>query len=117
MRHKFGTSHRPFEAIKNKTKKVEYRTTASNDKYDFSSVKAGDELLLFDEDIGEELELDVVRVSHYNSTRKALENEGLSHSSSKPKTIEEAIDSIESHTGYKEAIKKHGLYAIELQFK
>ena len=117
MKHKFGTSHRPFEAIKNKTKSVEYRTTTSNDTYGFSSVEAGDELLLFDEDTGEELELNIIRVSHYKSTKELFESEGLEHSSSKPKTIVEAIDSLENHTDYKKSIKENGIYAIELKLK
>jgi ASC-1-like (ASCH) protein len=110
--HILGLNNRPFQAIGNNHKNVEYRTNTKNSPFNFEAIKIGDVIRFINEEDGECLEVKVVRISHYNTSKELFENEGLRNSSSKPKNIKEAINSLESHTGYKEGIKQFGIWAI-----
>ncbi|MFQ5493387.1 MAG: VOC family protein [Candidatus Dojkabacteria bacterium] len=112
--HILGISDRPFEAIVNDTKRVEYRTNTLHSPFDYSRIRKGDGVRFINEQTGETLERKVSRISHYNTTRELYENEGLNNSSSKPRTVDEAISRLESLTGYKEGIAKNGVFAIAI---
>lgn len=55
-------------------------------------------------------------VHHYHSVKEMLETEGVRNVlSSEPKTIEHGIKNYNSLEGYKEGIKKNGIYAIGIK--
>jgi ASC-1-like (ASCH) protein len=114
-RHIWGLWDQPFQAIKKGTKKVEARANVAHIPFDYSIVKQGDEIEFVNELNNERLFAKVKRVSHYNSSKELYINEGLSISSSNPKSIAEGISNLEKHTGYKEAIKNNGIFAFELE--
>lgn len=114
QKHFLEISHRAFLAILSGSKKVEYRTNTLSTKVDFSLVKSGDKMQFIDDDTGEALLKDVSRVTRYKSAEDMYRAEGLKNSSSKPRNITEAVTRIESFTGYKEGIKKNGIWAIEI---
>jgi len=113
--HVLDLNNRPFQAIKEKKKKVEYRTNTKYSAFDFGLIKAGDIIQFVNEINGDKLEVRVTRVSHYKTTRDLFESEGLANSSLKPESIEVAVERLESFTGYEEGIKLHGIRAIEFE--
>ena len=110
--HVLGLWERPFNAIKNRQKSIEVRTNTAQIPFNFNLVKVGDAINFVNEQTGEILFTKVNNVSKYGSAREYLEEVGFSNLSSKPTTMKEAISAIECHTGYKEGIKKHGLFAF-----
>ena len=110
-----GVPNRPFTAIKNGTKKVEGRVpTSLPNKYE--ALKAGEIIILLNEDTGEKINLTIKFVHHYEDVKTMLKTEGLENVlSSEPKTIEHGIESYNSFLGYKENILIHGIYAIGVE--
>jgi len=113
--HVFGLNDRPFNAIQSGEKQVEFRTSTSQLPFDYATITPNDRIVFINEETGEELIRAIIRVTHYQSSRELDENEGLQHSSSKPATIDEAIERLESLTDYKASIAKHGVWAIQFQ--
>jgi len=116
MRYILDINDRPFKAIKAGTKKIEGRTPTSFDKTPYAKLKQGD-LIRFVNNISKEFfEVKIFFVHHYPDVKKMLEKEGAENVlSSEPKTVEHGIESYNSLSGYKEAIKKNGIYAIGLE--
>jgi proline iminopeptidase len=112
--HVLGLWAKPFEAINSDKKKIENRVNVPHINFDYSTIKSGDKVLFINEETGEVLDRTVKRNAHYKSIRKMYEQEGLKISSATPRTIAEGIDALEKHTGYKEAVLKNGIFAIEL---
>lgn len=104
---------RPFDAIRNGLKKVEYRTNVSHLNFDFCKLKVGDEIKFVNNISNDNIIVKVIDIRHYQNSFELFTNEGLSNSSSNPKTIDEAIERLESFTGYKEGVRKYGVWAIE----
>ena len=113
--HILGLWDRPFKTIQDGSKQIEVRTNTQQIPFDFNLVTEGDQIKFINEMTGEELITKVVEINKYESARLFLEEVGLEHSSSKPKNIDEGVKAIESHTGYQEGIKKHGLFAIKIE--
>lgn len=116
MEYTLEINDRPFRAILAGTKKVEGRTPTQFDKTPFNKLKPGDSIIFINNVSGEVLKVRVVFVHHYLGVREMLEKEGVQNvMSSEPKTIERGIESYNSLEGYKEGIKKNGIYAIGLE--
>lgn len=116
--YKTDTNQRAFEALLAGTKTIEVRTNTPDDPLDYSKLEPGDVLhiSLWPEPRSTFLEATVSNVRHYSSARELFEHEGFDKTcSSKPNSIEEAILRIESFTGYREAIKANGIFAVELK--
>lgn len=96
---------------------VEYRTNVSHLNFDFNQLKIGDQIKFVDNISGENLIVRVKDIRHYSNTYDLFKNEGLSNSSSNPKNIHEAVERLEAFTGYKEGIKRCGVWAIEFTTK
>ena len=103
---------RPFEAIKNGTKKVEVR--ANKERTQLIKMKPGDKIIFKKLESDETLSRIISRITHYNSIRELLINEGVDHTLSSGGDLENGIRSIESIPGYKEAIDSNGVFAIVL---
>lgn len=116
MKYTLDLNDRPFKAIKARTKKIEGRTPTSWDKTPYDKLQKGDTIHFINNVTNEEIDVDVLFVHHYHNVKEMLENEGVQNVlSSNPKTVEHGIESYNSLEGYKEGIKKNGIYAIGLE--
>lgn len=116
MNYILNLNDRPFKAIKAGTKKIEGRTPTSWDKIPYDKLQKGDTIHFVNNVTNEEMNVDVLFVHQYPNTKTMLEAEGVENVlSSEPKTIEHGIESYNSFKGYKEGIKKNGIYAIGIK--
>lgn len=116
MKYTLDINDRPFRAILAGTKKVEGRTQTQFDKTPFDKLKQGDSINFINNVSNEVLKAKVTFVHHYHGVKEMLENEGIQNVlSSEPKTVEHGIKSYNSLKGYKEGIRKNGIYAIGLK--
>ena len=116
MEYFLNLNPRPFEAIKNGTKKIEGRVpTEHNKNVPFNKIKKGDAIIFNNIFNKEKMKVRVLGVKHYPSFKEMLESEGTERVLSSKGNVEEGIKSYESLSGYKEGVKKHGVYAIEIK--
>lgn len=116
MKYLLDLNDRPFKAILAGTKKVEGRCSKLGDKFLYSKLEKGDFLIFQNNVTNEILKTEVLFVHHYSDVKEMLETEGVENVlSSEPKTIEHGIESYNSFEGYKEGIKKNGIYAIGIK--
>lgn len=116
MKYILDLNDRPFNAIKAGTKKVEGRTPTSWDKTLYDKLQKGDIIHFTNNVTSEEMDVDVLFVHRYADTKIMLESEGVENVlSGEPKTIEHGIENYNSFKGYKEGIKKNGIYAIRVK--
>ena len=113
--HVLGLWDRPFKALQDGSKQIEIRTNTEQIPFDFNLINKGHRIQFINEMSGKKLLTKVISVTKYKSARLLLEDVGLGHSSSNPLNIDEGVKAIESHTGYKEGIKKNGLFAIKIE--
>ena len=116
MEYSLDLNPRPFKAIKNGTKKIEGRIPIDNDKnIPFNKIKKGDIITFTNNFNNEKMKVQVLGIKHYSTFKEMLESEGTERVLSSKGNVEEGIKSYESLSGYKEGIKKHGVYAIEIE--
>ena len=114
MKYNLDLNDRAFKSIKNKTKRVEIRTTKLGENhFDYGILKSGDEIEFKSYD-GEIINCVVGDVNHYDSIEELLTLEGTRYTLSSTNDFNEGIKSINSINGYKEAIKVNGVYAIHI---
>ena len=111
---KLNINNRAALAIKNNTKRVEIRAN-KNIKHDYSKLKNGD-IIEFSSDKYGVIFVSVLEVNHYNSLEELFILEGTRYTTSSTNDKEEAIKSINSLDGYKEAIDNSGVYAIHIKY-
>ena len=114
MKYNFDINNRAFNAIKNKTKRVEIRTTKLGENhFDYSILKSGDEIEFksYDDEI---INCVVGDVNHYDSIEELLTLEGTRYTLSSTNDFNEGVKSINSINGYEEAMKVNGVYAIHI---
>lgn len=115
MEYILDLNDRPFKAILAGTKKVEGRTPTKFDKTPFGKLNPGDLITFINNTSNEILKVKVTSIHHYPKVKEMLEKEGVQNVlSSEPKTVEHGVESYNSLEGYKEGIKKNGIYAIGL---
>ena len=112
MNYNLELNDRPFKAIKAGTKKIEGRTPKDETDKSYDDMVAGDTITFTNNVTNEDIICDVLSVRHYSDTRKMLEAEGTGNVLSSGLDIEGGIKSYDSLEGYKERIKKFGIYAI-----
>lgn len=116
MEYTLDLNPRPFESIKNGTKKVEGRTPTEYNKHiPFDKIKRGDFIIFINNENQEKMKTHVLNVRHYKDVRSMLEKEGVENVLSSKGTIEEGIESYHKFTDYEKNIKKFGIYAIEIK--
>ena len=114
MKYNFDINNRAFNAIKNKTKRVEIRTTKLGENhFDYGILKSGDEIEFKSYD-GEIINCLVGDVNHYDSIEELLTLEGTRYTLSSTNDFKAGVKSINSINGYEEAIKVNGVYAIHI---
>lgn len=114
MKYNFDINNRAFNAIKNKTKKVEIRVTKLGDnQFDYGILKRGD-IIEFESYDGDTINCIVGDVNHYNTIEDLLTLEGTRYTLSSTNDFNEGVKSINSINGYEEAMKTNGVYAIHI---
>ncbi|MGN1372268.1 MAG: hypothetical protein ACI4XM_08350 [Candidatus Coprovivens sp.] len=115
MTYKLNINNRAFNAIKNKTKKVEIRATKLDNSFDYSILKENDyiEFTSYDKEV---ILCKIIKINWYSSIEELLTKEGTKYTLSSTDDYEEGIKSINSLEGYKEAIPINGVYAIHLEY-
>ena len=116
MKYYLDLNPRPFEAIKNGTKKIEGRVPIDADKnIPFNKIKKGDTIIFTNNSNKDIIKVRVLAIKHYSNFKGMLESEGTKRVLSSKGDIKKGIKSYESISGYKEGVKKHGVYAIEIE--
>lgn len=111
---KLNINNRAALAIKNNIKRVEIRAN-KNIKHDYSKLK-NDDIIEFSSGKYGVIFVSVLEVNHYNSLEELFTLEGTRYTTSSTNDKEEAIKSINSLDGYKEAIDNSGVYAIHIKY-
>ncbi len=79
-------------------------------------MKPQDRITFINNVTGEKMETEIVFIHHYGNVKEMLEKEGVENvMSSTPKTIECGIKNYNQFSGYKDGIKKNGIYAIGIK--
>lgn len=107
-------NNRAFNAIKEGKKRVEIRVTKINDDFDYKIIKAND-IINFTSYDNEEIKCQVIKVNWYKTIEELLTIEGTKYTLSSTNDFNEGVKSINSFNGYKEGIKKNGVYAIHIK--
>ena len=112
MDYNLNLNERPFNAIKAGTKKIEGCTP--NDEHDerYAKMIAGDSITFTNNITNEKMTCKVLSIIKYPDVRSMLEAEGTKNVLSSGLNVEGGIKSYNSLEGYKERIKKFGIYAI-----
>ena len=113
MMYELNLNDRAFEAIINKTKRVEIRANTGN--HNFDNVKNGD-LIEFTNSSNRKIVCKVLEINHYNSAEDLMSLEGTRYTTSSTNDYQEAVDRIYSLNGYRDEIKKSGVYAIHIEY-
>lgn len=115
MTYDFDINNRAFNAIKNRSKRVEIRATKIGvDHFDYSILKEND-LINFTSYDGNTIKVKITDINHYNTIEELLCLEGTRYTLSSTNDFNEGVKSINSIIGYEEAIKQNGVYAIHIE--
>ena len=113
MKYNLNLNERAFKAIINETKRVEIRTITGNTDY---SKMAKDDMIVFKNEKKERIVCKIIEVNHYKTVEELIMLEGTRYTTSSTNDYEEAVNNINKLNGYKDAIKKHGVYAIHIKY-
>ncbi len=110
---KLEINNRAAKAIKNGTKKVEIRVNSKN--HDYSTLKPKDIIEFTSESEGT-FYVKVENVNYYTTLEELLTLEGTLYTTSSTNDYQTAIENVNKINGYKEGIKKNGVYAIHIKY-
>lgn len=113
MKYNLNLNDRAFEAIINRTKRVEIRANTKNHNY--NELKIGD-IIEFTNSKNDKIVCRVKKVNHYKTVEELLTAEGTKYTTSSTNDFNTAVERINSINGYKEAILKSGVYAIHIEY-
>ncbi len=116
MEYVFDINSRAFNAIKNKTKRIEIRATKIGEGHFNYGILKPKDIIFFIAKNEERIKCMVEEVNWYESIEKLLMLEGTRYTLSSTNDYLEGIESINSLDGYKKAIKKNGIYAIHIKY-
>ena len=112
---KLNINDRAALAIKNNAKRVEIRVNKDNSKHDYDKLKK-DDVIEFTSDALGIFYVKVKEVNHYDSLEELFTLEGTKHTVSSTDDYDEAIRNVNKLDGYKDGIKKNGVYAIHIEY-
>lgn len=116
MKYNFDINNRAFNAIKNRTKRVEIRVTKlGNNQFDYNVLKVGDTIEFKSYD-GNIINCVVEDINHYDTIEELLTLEGTRYTLSSTNDFNEGVKSINSLNGYEEGMKVNGVYAIHIKY-
>ena len=111
----FDINDRAFKAIKNRTKKVEIRVTKLDKSFDYSILKTNDKIY-FTNSNNEIISCKIIKINWYKTIEELLTIEGTKYTLSSTNDFNEGVKSINSFHGYKDGIKRNGVYAIHIDY-
>lgn len=106
---------RPFKSIVSGSKTIEARVPIESDKFRYSDMKTGDELVLTNNSTKQRIRVSVVGIRHYPDSISMLEKEDSSKLLSSGMGSKDAATSFLNFKGYKENMPRFGIYAIEIR--
>ena len=115
MVYKLDINDRAANAIKNGTKRVEIRANKINSEFDYSNIKK-DDIIEFNSDMVGKFYVKVIENNYYDTIEELLMLEGTRYTTSSTNNYDEAISNIYKLDGYKDAIKKNGVFAIHIKY-
>ena len=113
MKYNLNLNERAFNAIINKTKRIEIRTITGNTDY---SKMTKDDIIEFKNENNEKIVCKILEVNHYKTVEELVMLEGTRYTTSSTNEYEEAVNNINKLNGYKEAVKKYGVYAVHIEY-
>ena len=115
MTIKLDINDRAALAIKNNQKKVEIRANKKDSGKDYGTLKTND-IIEFNSNNLDVFYVKVKEVNYYNSLEELFTMEGTRYTTSSTNDYNEAINNVNKLDGYKEAIRKNGVYAIHIEY-
>ena len=115
MTIKLNINDRAALAIKNGSKRIEIRTNKKDSGKDYGTLKANDIIEFNSNNLGV-FYVKVKEVNYYNSLEELFTMEGTRYTTSSTNDYNEAINNVNKLDGYKEAIRKNGVYAIHIEY-
>ena len=115
MTMKLNINDRAALAIKNNTKRVEIRANKENSEHDYSKLKQNDIIEFTSNNLGV-FYVKVKEVNYYETLEELFTLEGTRYTTSSTNDYNEAINNVNKLDGYKEAIRKNGVYAIHIEY-
>ena len=115
MTMKLNINDRAALAIKNGSKKVERRANKKDSGKDYGTLKTNDIIEFNSNNLGV-FYVKVKEVNYYNSLEELFTMEGTRYTTSSTNDYNEAINNVNKLDGYKEAIRKNGVYAIHIEY-
>ena len=115
MTMKLNINDRAALAIKNGSKKVEIRANKKDSGKDYGALKTND-IIEFNSNNLDVFYVKVKEVNYYNSLEELFTMEGTRYTTSSTNDYNEAINNVNKLDGYKEAIRKNGVYAIHIEY-
>lgn len=112
---KLKINDRAALAIKNNLKRVEIRANKENSDHDYSKLKINDIIEFTSNNLGK-FYCKVLEVNYYKTLEELLTLEGTRYTTSSTNDYNEAINNIYKIDGYKDAIKKNGVFAIHIKY-
>lgn len=113
MKYKFNLNDRAFEAIINKTKRIEIRANTNNHNY--GNLEKND-IIEFTNSKNNKIICKVKEVNHYDTLEELLMLEGTRYTTSSTNDFKTAIERINNLSGYKKEISKSGVFAIHIEY-
>ena len=101
MKYNLNLNERAFNAIINKTKRIEIRTITGNTDY---SKMTKDDIIEFKNENNEKIVCKILEVNHYKTVEELVMLEGTRYTTSSTNEYEEAVNNINKLNGYKEAV-------------
>ena len=115
MTMKLNINDRAALAIKNGSKKVEIRANKKDSDKDYGILKTNDIIDFNSNNLGV-FYAKVKEVNYYNSLEELFTMEGTRYTTFSTNDYNEAINNVNKLDGYKEAIRKNGVYAIHIEY-
>lgn len=112
MQYRLNINNRSFDAIRSGIKKVE--TRVSTDRNNYSKLKAGDRIIFINDNNENQICL-IKEINWYKNEKELLIQEGIRYTLSSTNNFENGIKLLTRFEGYKEGIKKNGIYAIHIE--
>ena len=115
MTMKLNINDRAALAIKTGSTKVEIRANKKDSGNDYGTLKTNDIIEFNSNNLGV-FYVKVKEVNYYNSLEELFTMEGTRYTTSSTNDYNEAINNVNKLDGYKEAIRKNGVYAIHIEY-
>ena len=115
MTMKLNINDRAALDIKNGSKRIEIRTNKKDSGKDYGTLKTNDIIEFNSNNLGV-FYVKVKEVNYYNSLEELFTMEGTRYTTSSTNDYNEAINNVNKLDGYKEAIRKNGVYAIHIEY-